>query len=223
MSAIDLTNKRFGRLIAKRNVGKSKWGSLLWLCKCDCGKDHTVASGKLIQGKSRSCGCYANDLHVAQLIQHGITVGGKPRTFIIWNGIKSRCLNPKSIGYKSYGGRGITICDQWLSFEAFHNWAINNGYQDGLTIDRIDNNKGYSPDNCKWTTARDNKVRQRKSIMIEASGIENSLSGWSKELLLSRYLLTQYYRRNGKERTATAINEVLRSGDKSIIKFFLTE
>ena len=182
----DLTNQRFGRQIAIKPCGKNRYGNVLWLCKCDCGKEHIVASGKLIQGKSKSCGCYARDLHVKQLERHGITTGGKPRTFNIWNGMKARCLNPKAVSYKNYGGRGITICEEWLVFENFHEWAMNNGYGDDLEIDRINNDGNYCPENCRWVAKSFNRAHQRKTRYIEICGVKLNLSGWCKEVRMSR-------------------------------------
>jgi hypothetical protein len=225
MKTLDLTNKKFGRLRVVQQLGKNKWGNLLWLCKCDCGKDHTVASGKLIQGKSKSCGCYANDLHIEQLKRHGITVGGKPRTFIIWNGIKARCLNPKAVNYKSYGGRGITVCDEWMSFELFHNWAINSGYSDNLTIDRIDNDKNYCPENCRWVTRKENAIRQRKCIVLTVNGTTGSISSFAREINVSRRILTNFYRLKGKCETEKAIGYCLLTGKGQIyfVNKFLPE
>lgn len=182
----DLVGKKFGRLTVLERAGTTKWGNILWLCKCDCGKEHIAASGKLIQGKVTSCGCYAHEVHVKQLERHGITTGGKPRTLVIWCGMKARCLNKKSISYKSYGGRGITVCEEWLTFENFHKWALANGYDDGLTIDRIDNNGNYEPSNCQWITSRANKKRQRNARNIEICGVTKNLSEWCKELHIGK-------------------------------------
>lgn len=182
----DLSGQRFGRQIAVGRVGKNEWGNTLWLCRCDCGKEHIVPSGKLVQGKSRSCGCLKRDIGIKQLEKHGITTGGKPRTFIIWNGMKARCLNPKAVSFKNYGGRGISICEDWLVFENFHNWAVSNGYSDGLTIDRIDNNGNYEPSNCIWEDAKINRSKQRKTRYIEIDGVINNVSTWCKKLKISR-------------------------------------
>ena len=121
----DLTGMRFGRQIALSVQGKNQWGNCLWLCGCDCGKEHLVPSGKLLNGNSKSCGCLATETHIKQLEKHGITTGGKPRTFTIWCGMKARCFYQKCPTYGAYGGRGITVCDEWLTFENFHNWALS--------------------------------------------------------------------------------------------------
>ena len=188
----DLTGQRFGRQVAIKPVGINKYRNYLWLCKCDCGNEHIVASGKLVQGKSRSCGCLANDMHIKQLEKHGITTGGKPRTFNIWNGMKARCLNPKSISFKNYGGRGILICDEWLLFENFHNWAMASGYDDELTIDRINNDGNYEPSNCRWENAKINISKQRKTRYIEVYGITKNVTQWCKLFKVSRATAYKY-------------------------------
>ena len=202
----DLTGKRFGRQIALRPCGKNKYRNVLWLCKCDCGNQHIVASGKLVQGKSKSCGCYALEIRSKSLEKHGITSGGKPRTFVIWNGMKARCLNPKSTSYPNYGGRGIRICDQWLNFENFHYWAISNGYRDDLEIDRIDNDGNYCPENCRWVTKEFNRSHQRKTRNIEILGITKNLSSWCIEAGMSRSTAYKYLK-NGEDFLKEKIKE----------------
>lgn len=202
----DLTGKRFGRQIALRPCGKNKYGNVLWLCKCDCGNQHIVASGKLVQGKSKSCGCYALEIRSKSLEKHGITSGGKPRTFVIWNGMKARCLNPKSTSYPNYGGRGIRICDQWLNFENFHYWAISNGYRDDLEIDRIDNDGNYCPENCRWVTKEFNMSHQRKTRNIEILGITKNLSSWCRDVGMSRSAAYKYLK-NGEDFLEEKIKE----------------
>lgn len=196
----DLTNIKFGRTTVVCRAGTSKYGNALWKCKCDCGSEHIVSSPKLIQGKTKSCGCLALDIRSKLLSTHGLTKGGKkPRTFIIWNGMKARCLNQRNISYSSYGGRGIKICDEWLEFENFHNWALNNGYKKGLTIDRIDNNGNYEPSNCRWISSVNNKKDQRKTMFITANGITDSLSGWSKRVHITRSTLTNVLKEDGMD------------------------
>ena len=208
----DISNKRFGRLTVIKNIGKNKWGNAIWMCKCDCGNNHIVASNKLIQGKTKSCGCLRHDICTKQFEKHGITTNGKPRTFIIWNGMKARCMNPKSVSYKNYGKRGIGICQDWMSFENFHKWAIRNGYEADLTIDRIDNNKDYSPDNCRWLPRKENLLKQRRYTQITINGETKTLCTWSKIISVSRYILFKYYREKGIERTEIAIKECLLTG-----------
>ena len=182
----NLTGIRFGRQVAIKSAGKNDYGNILWLCECDCGNRHIVPSGKLVQGKSKSCGCIRKENGIKMLEKHGITTGGKPRTLIIWSGMKARCLNPKSVSYSTYGGRGIGICDEWLSFENFHNWAIASGYKETLTIDRINPNGNYEPLNCRWIGATENKKMQRSARYISIHGEAKNVSDWCKETHISK-------------------------------------
>lgn len=172
--------------------GKTPCGNIKWLCRCDCGNETTVASGKLVQGSTRSCGCLARDTHICQLEKHGFTTGGKPRTLIIWSGMKNRCYNPKAKSYPYYGGRGIFVCQEWMSFKNFHQWALANGYQDGLTLDRIDNDKEYSPSNCRWVSSTFNKKHQRKARYFSVLGITLNISDWCKTLRMSKSTAYNY-------------------------------
>ena len=143
--ALSLEQQRFGKLIVVSKVGTDKRGCLLWECLCECGNTTIVNGAKLKNGHTRSCGCLARDR--SNRITHGET---GTRLYRIWQAMKNRCLNAKMPAYGYYGGRGITICDEWLhSFEAFRDWALANGYRADLSIDRIDVNGNYEPANCQ--------------------------------------------------------------------------
>ncbi len=182
----DLTGQKFGHLTAIKPVGKNKHGNILWECKCDCGNTKIFPGGKLTSGRATNCNCLTKLIKSKNASKHGITAGKKPRTFIIWNGMKQRCYNKRSISYKNYGARGIKICDEWLTFENFHNWAINNGYSDNLEIDRIDNDKGYCPSNCRWVTKEFNLSHQRRTRYIEVFGINLNVTQWCKECKIDK-------------------------------------
>lgn len=144
----DLTGMRFGRLIALKRIGTDCQGSV-WQCKCDCGKVCDVGQHLLRTGKTRSCGCLQKELAAQKRIKHN---GRKeePRLYRIWQNMKNRCYNRNGPHFIYYGMRGIGPCDEWRNnFAIFRDWSKENGYENNLTIDRIDNDKGYHPSNCR--------------------------------------------------------------------------
>lgn len=168
MKLIDLTGQRFTRLIVVErtaNIG----GRPAWLCKCDCGKIKTISSNHLLQGRTNSCGCLHNEQLAQRSTVHGdATRENKTRLYKVYNNMISRCHRPNFPRYADYGGRGITVCDTWRnSYEAFKKWALQSGYdktapKGSCTIDRIDNDKGYSPDNCRWVSMKTQSTNRRR-------------------------------------------------------------
>lgn len=185
-SFVDLTGQRFGRYIVIRRAedyvlpsGKRK---TMWLCQCDCGNIKSVLSTSLISGSVVSCGCYKKDHDHTRNMTHGATLNHKPtRLYKVWDGMKARCYNPKKNYYSIYGGRGIGMCDEWHhSFEAFRDWALANGYNDSLSIDRIDADGDYCPENCRWATVKEQSNNKRNNVFITYNGETKTIAQWSE-------------------------------------------
>lgn len=174
---INLAGRVFARLTAISPNGKNKHGQTLWICRCECGVVKSVLGCELRYGKATSCGCGKSG-PTARRVTHGLT--GTPE-HIAWDNIIQRCCNPKNKGYRRYGGRGITICDRWRhDFAAF---LADMGARPTPKheIERIDNDKGYSPDNCRWATRKEQTRNRSGNRHITISGITKVLSDWAAE------------------------------------------
>lgn len=155
----DLTGLQFGRLTVVGRMGSNAHRESVWRCKCVCGNESVVTRSNLRNGNTTSCGCYGKERKSAANKTHGDT---GTRLYRIWKAMRTRCYNPNSPAFQYYGRRGISICEQWKrSYTSFRAWAAANGYRDELTIDRINVNKGYSPDNCRWVTMAEQNKNKR--------------------------------------------------------------
>jgi hypothetical protein len=170
-----MTNKRCGRLIVKE-FAYTKSKKAYWVCKCDCGNTCVASGDRLRRGITKSCGCLSRELTRKRLTTHNQSC---TKLYFVRRSMIDRCGNEKSISYKNYGGRGIKVCDEWLNNqEAFFEWAYQNGYKEGLTLDRIDVNGNYEPSNCRWITQKEQCNNTRVNRYIEMDGVVHTLKEW---------------------------------------------
>ena len=176
---IDLTRKRFGKLTAiERDFSKRK--RTMWICECDCGNTITVRSDVLLTGHTQSCGCMQKEITSNIKKTHGMA---NKRLYNIYNNMIRRCYHEKTTKYADYGGRGIKVCDEWKNDKmTFFKWATSNGYEEHLTIDRINNDGNYEPSNCRWVTMKEQAKNKRTNHLVEYHGKSQSLKQWSEEL-----------------------------------------
>lgn len=178
---IPMIGRRFGRLtVVAKGENPTSSRVAYWICKCDCGNITKPISGtKLRCGETKSCGCYKNELLIERSTRHGLV---HTRIHTIWSQMKDRCYNPHSSSYNHYGGRGITICDEWRNnLESFYKWAMENGYTEDLSIDRIDVNGNYSPENCRWANNKLQCNNKRNNIVVEINGVSKTIAQWAEE------------------------------------------
>ena len=194
----DLTGITFGRLtVIKRAENQGKY--VVWECECSCGNTVLVKAASLSSGNTKSCGCLKHE-H-PYMITHGLS---KHRLYSIWIGMKGRCYNPNDSKYKNYGERGIAICDEWKNdFKAFYDWSMNNGYEETLTIERIDVNGNYTPENCTWIPMLEQCRNTTKVRWIEYNGESKLLSDWAKDIGIDPETLSQRIEKWGINKAMT--------------------
>jgi hypothetical protein len=170
---LDLSGQTFGKLTVINKNRNSK-GRVIWDCQCSCGGNTQVLTHRLTTGHTKSCGCGR------KYSEHG---QARTRIYRTYAKMKARCYRETEPSYKNYGARGIKICDEWLNnFKAFYDWAIANGYSDDLSIERLDVNGDYCPENCTWIPLSEQTENRRCNIMITREGKTQSLNRWSREL-----------------------------------------
>lgn len=180
MQAKDITGKIFGRLTVLYKLNNYSKKRVWWLCVCDCGKLVEICGTTLRNGHTKSCGCLN---HVPSNIKHG---KHNTRIYHIYNSIKQRCYNKNTSQYNDWGGRGIDMCDEWKDdFQAFYDWAMSHGYDDLLTIDRIDVNGNYEPNNCRWVDMKIQNRNRRSNNNYTINGETRCLKEWCEILNLN--------------------------------------
>lgn len=173
----DLTGKVFGKLTVMEFSHKNQRRECHWKCLCECGKETVVRSNQLTSGRTRSCGCLQKEVTIQRQTTHGMH---DTRIYRIWNNMKMRCINVKAPYYSEYGGRGITLCKDWEDFSLFYR-DMGESYQDGLEIDRIDVDKGYCKENCRWATRAEQNRNRRDTVRLTYKGITKPAIDWAEE------------------------------------------
>lgn len=193
----DLTGKKFGKLQVLEKDYSHGNHETWWLCQCDCGNIKSVRQSPLVNYRVSSCGCYKRELLIKKHYIHGLT---DSRLHIIWMAMRQRCNIETNKLFRYYGGRGIKVCDEWnKDFISFYNWAIKNGYQDNLTIDRIDVNGDYEPSNCCWIPQKEQCRNRRNTIYVTHDGQKKPLSEWAEILEIPYSRLIQRYKNGWNE------------------------
>lgn len=186
-----MVGKTFNMLTVIEECKERKRKEKQYKCKCACGNITYVTGYNLRSGQTKSCGCLSKLNHYKT---HGKS---NTRLYRIYNNMKERCYNKNVSQYRDWGGRGITICDEWLNdFMSFYDWAYENGYDDNLSIDRIDNNKSYSPDNCRWVDVKTQNNNKRSNVYLTFKGKTQSLQKWADDLGIPKSRLQNRYYRN---------------------------
>jgi hypothetical protein len=185
---IDLTGQQFGRLVVIDRAENTKDGKTRWVCECDCG-NRIITRGYLLgSGQTKSCGCLQKEIVSECNTKHGDSF---KKLYYTWNNIRERTCRQTNPHYKDYGERGIGLCEEWKNYDNFKKWALSNGYKRGLTIDRIENDKGYFPDNCRWVSMKIQQNNKRNNRIITYNGQTKTLSEWAEHIGISYTALKQ--------------------------------
>lgn len=202
--AINMIGFKTGKLTVIARAS-SKYGQAMWLCQCECGNKHEYTGGSLRRGKVKSCGCVRDNKRLRQEIAYRTIAKTKhgdcfSRLYFVWLCIRRRCDSPYDTSYKHYGGRGIKVCDEWNhDYLAFKKWALENGYDENAprgqcTIDRIDVNGDYSPQNCRWINMKEQCKNKRNSVLITFKGETLSTSEWAERTGLKQGTIYSRYK-----------------------------
>lgn len=176
----DLTGKKFNKLTVLERVCKENTKQTYWICRCECGKETITTSAHLKNGHTKSCGCIQKEVVKKYFTTHNMT---NTKLYKVWRAIIDRTEYSSNKRYKNYGDRGIKMCKEWRKdFKNFYNWAINNGYKEGLTIDRINVNGDYEPNNCRWVTWEEQENNRTNNHYITYKVETHTMKQWSEIL-----------------------------------------
>lgn len=168
---LNLKGTKAGRLLVLRKVGSDIQKRILWECQCDCGNIVIIKSSSL--KTTKSCGCLRKEVASLRMSRHGES---KTKLYSVWGAMQQRCVD-----IPLYSDRGISVCDEWLDFQSFKKWALANGYQEGLYIDRIENDGDYEPNNCRFVTSKESANNRRTCTYITALGETKTMKEWSDD------------------------------------------
>lgn len=192
---VDLTGTRFGRLVVTgRGVTKPR-GKIYWTCLCECGRVKQIRGDHLKNGLIVSCGCFQDESRIITHTTHGYT---GTSLYAVYNTMLARCENPNHSQFPVYGGRGISVCEEWKnSFDSFLEWALAAGYEEGLSIDRRDNDGNYEPSNCRWVTSKVQANNKSNNHFITYKGETHTIAEWAEITGISQYTISQRIRKLG--------------------------
>jgi len=192
---INLKGQKFNKLLVIDIHDKNINGTIRYLCKCDCGGNTIVQSSKLRNGWTKSCGCLQKEITSKRGLRHNLC---NHKLYHVLACMKDRCSNPNNSRYNNYGNRGISVCEEWRNdFKCFYDWAIANGYKEGLHIDRINNDGNYEPSNCRFISFKENMNNTTRNVWIEIDGIKKTAAQWGEETNINGIAIAQRVR-NGK-------------------------
>lgn len=202
--AVDKSGQKFGRLTVLSYAGRDERNIVMWLCKCECG-NFVKVRGYELGKRTNSCGCLKREIFDTgkSAVTHGMS---KTRLYGIWASMKTRCYVKGRDSYAYYGGRGIKVCEEWKdSFETFRDWALNNGYKDELTLDRINGDGDYEADNCRWVTIIEQQSNKRNNVFLDVNSEKHTASEWSRMIGGSTHLVSGRLRRGWSVEDAVTI------------------
>ena len=197
----DMTGRKYGRLrvlsAAPDRILPSGKTERMCLCKCDCGAIKTIRAASLKNGNTKSCGCYRSKCSSERMRARAVHGLGGTKIYRVWKCMIDRCQNPNNKSYKNYGLKGVKVCAEWQDVAVFAEWAHKNGYKDGLTLERVNNNRGYCPDNCIWADRYVQNNHTSRNHLLTYVGKTQTMAQWSRELGISYSAIKTRINRRG--------------------------
>lgn len=212
----NLIGQKFGRLLVLKRADNFK-GRTYWLCQCECGNQKVIMGKLLLNGSTQSCGCLCRERAAESAHNRAKHGDYKTRLYSIWTGMKDRCYFPATNGYKNYGAKGIKVCDEWHQYIPFRDWALSHGYAEELTIDRIDNNKDYCPENCRWAAIKEQRHNSSQNHFLEYNNERHTIDEWAKIIGINYFTLWNRIRRGWSVKEALT-KPVQKQNKKQILK-----